>query len=231
MIGGGESRAGHYSPGWYCVGVSTAVRPGDAYRVEAFGEALALFRGRSGELGLLADECPHYGLPLVGARGRPVVRDDCIQCPWHGWRWSASGSLRAGGHRFGAIPRVRIPSWPVREAGGLIFAHHARPGEPAAPWAELVGQIAPAAGPDPFRRRVDDLGLRPAPTGDQFVPAVAAAPIDADLSRLVRSQLGPGLTVLRAYSGDLAVTQLIATTPVDRDTVRVFSSISWSVLS
>jgi nitrite reductase/ring-hydroxylating ferredoxin subunit len=207
------------------------VRPGDAYRVEAFGEALALFRGRLGEIGLLADECPHYGLPLVGARGRPVVRDDCIQCPWHGWRWSTSGSLRAGGHRFGATPRARIPSWPVREAGGLIFAHHGRPGEPAVPWAQLVGQLAPAAGPAPFRRRLDDLGLWPAPTGDQFVPAVAAAPVDADPGGRVLSHPGPGLTVLRAYSGDLAVTQLIAATPVDRDTVRVFSSITVSALS
>lgn len=99
------------------------------------GEPLVLFRNSSGALACLIDRCPHRGVALsLGAVGA----DGCIECPFHGWRFDASGQNRhvplnpdAKRDILGAIPV------PVREIGGLIWVYTApgasAPSEPAPP--------------------------------------------------------------------------------------------------
>jgi phenylpropionate dioxygenase-like ring-hydroxylating dioxygenase large terminal subunit len=55
------------------------------------GEVLVLFRERTGAARALVDRCAHRGMVL--SRGRVV--DDCIECPYHGWRYDGSGRVRA----------------------------------------------------------------------------------------------------------------------------------------
>lgn len=58
-------------------------------RVE--GEPLVLFRDRAGKPRALLDRCAHRGMAL--SAGRTV--GDCVECPYHGWRFDGEGRLRA----------------------------------------------------------------------------------------------------------------------------------------
>jgi len=75
---------------WYIAAPSVELRARPiARRVE--GEALVLFRDSTGAARALVDRCAHRGMALSGGR----VADDCIECPYHGWRYDGTGRLRA----------------------------------------------------------------------------------------------------------------------------------------
>jgi phenylpropionate dioxygenase-like ring-hydroxylating dioxygenase large terminal subunit len=55
------------------------------------GEPLVLFRDTAGKPHALRDRCAHRGMPLSCGR----VIEDCIECPYHGWRYDGAGAVRA----------------------------------------------------------------------------------------------------------------------------------------
>lgn len=90
--------------------------------VKILGENLALYRNDQGELGLVAERCPHRGASL--AYGIP--EDDGIRCPYHGWKFSRVGRcLEQPSEPDNSTfkYRVQIPAYPVQEMGGLIWAY------------------------------------------------------------------------------------------------------------
>jgi nitrite reductase/ring-hydroxylating ferredoxin subunit len=94
---------------------------GDPRRVELLGQSLVAFRGEDGEVGLLDEGCCHRGVSL--ALGR--VEGCGIRCLFHGWKFAADGTLleapNVADPRF--RERVRARAYPVREAGGLVWAY------------------------------------------------------------------------------------------------------------
>lgn len=90
-------------------------------RVEILGERLVAFRDSAGRIGLLDEGCPHRGASL--ALGR--VEHGGIRCLFHGWKFDVEGATLETPNC--ADPRVRArvvaPSYPVREAGGMIWAY------------------------------------------------------------------------------------------------------------
>src|SRR6185295_9719014 len=69
---------------------------------------LVVFRGQDGRVGVLDSRCPHLGSNLAGGR---VIRD-CIECPYHHFRFDRDGAWQtqalcarayATEERFGAI--------------------------------------------------------------------------------------------------------------------------------
>jgi 5,5'-dehydrodivanillate O-demethylase len=90
--------------------------------VTLLGENLALFRSDSGELGLVAQRCPHRGASL--AYGIP--EEDGLRCPYHGWKFARSGQcLEQPAEPADSTfkDRIRVPAYPVQEMGGLIWAY------------------------------------------------------------------------------------------------------------
>jgi len=90
-------------------------------KVRMLGQDFVLFRDTTGSAACLADTCVHRGASL----GLGKLKDGCIQCPYHGWRFDRDGrcikipSLGAGAR----VPaRARVDSYPVIERYGLIFA-------------------------------------------------------------------------------------------------------------
>ena len=55
--------------------------------VRVLGEDLVLFRDGAGRFGLLDRPCPHRGADLAFGR----CEDDGLRCPFHGWKFDASG--------------------------------------------------------------------------------------------------------------------------------------------
>jgi 5,5'-dehydrodivanillate O-demethylase len=90
------------------------------------GENFTLYRGENGTPHVVGDRCAHRGTQLsVG-----WIEGDSIRCLYHGWKYDASGQCveqPAEPKSFAAD--MCIPSYPVQEYLGLIFAYFGE-GEP-----------------------------------------------------------------------------------------------------
>ena len=112
---------------------------GDPRRVELLGQMLVAFRGDDGVVGLLDEACPHRGVSL--ALGR--VEGCSVRCLFHGWRFGVDGALLEAPNVAEPSFRTRVKarSYPVREAGGLIWAYlgpkELEPPFPHFPWFDV----------------------------------------------------------------------------------------------
>ncbi len=118
---------------WHPVATSSQLAEQPVLQVKLLGENLALYRSPKGEIGLIAQRCPHRGASL--AYGIP--EEGGLRCPYHGWKFDAQGQcieqpaeprLESGRALDGTADstfrhRVRTPAYPVQELGGLIFAY------------------------------------------------------------------------------------------------------------
>ncbi|MCU9953602.1 MULTISPECIES: Rieske 2Fe-2S domain-containing protein [Burkholderia] len=90
-------------------------------RVRLLGEQYVAFRDSNGQVGLLEELCMHRGASL--ALGR--VEEGGIRCLYHGWKFSVSGAvMETPNHadpKYAA--RMKAPAFPVREAGGIVWAY------------------------------------------------------------------------------------------------------------
>ena len=74
---------------WYAILESDEVKTRKPIGVTRMGEKLVAWRDTRGMVTVMSDKCPHRGVQLsVG-----VLKGDCIQCPYHGWKWDMDGSL------------------------------------------------------------------------------------------------------------------------------------------
>jgi 5,5'-dehydrodivanillate O-demethylase oxygenase subunit len=91
-------------------------------KVRLLGEDLVLFRTRTGELGLIAEQCPHRRASFL--HGIPTERG--IRCPYHGWEFNAAGAcLHQPFETDNACFRdtVATDAYPVQEMGGVLFTY------------------------------------------------------------------------------------------------------------
>ena len=90
-------------------------------RVRLMGENLVLFRDTQGRVGLMAEHCMHRGTSLFYGRN-----EECgLRCIYHGWKYDVDGRvLDTPAEPTGSTfkERVRHPSYPTHEAGGIVFA-------------------------------------------------------------------------------------------------------------
>jgi 5,5'-dehydrodivanillate O-demethylase len=107
---------------WHPVAATATLDAEPVLPVKLLGENLALYRSPTGELGLIAERCPHRGASMVYG----IPEEGGLRCPYHGWKFSGSGACM----EQPAEPpdstfrhRVRIPAYPVQELGGLIWAY------------------------------------------------------------------------------------------------------------
>jgi len=110
--------------------------------VRLLGEDLVAFRDTRGRVGLVDERCPHRLASLVIARN-----EDCgLTCLYHGWKFDVDGNcvdMPTEPEGYGFKNRVRITSYPTREAGGIVWTCLA-PGEeppfPAFGWTALPAE-------------------------------------------------------------------------------------------
>ncbi len=105
--------------GWFVVGLSHELLPGEVKPVRYFDRDLVLYRTESGEARLWDAHCPHLGAHL-GYGG--TVIGETIRCPFHHFRFDGQG-------RCVEVPGCdRIPAtaqaapWRVVEHNGAIMA-------------------------------------------------------------------------------------------------------------
>jgi 5,5'-dehydrodivanillate O-demethylase len=113
---------------WQPVYCSHELSPEEAVPVHVLDESFTLYRGHSGTPYLVGYRCAHRGTQLSVGR----VEDDCIRCFYHGWKYAGSGQcVEQPAESKPFADTVTIPSYPVREYLGLIFAYLGS-GEPPA---------------------------------------------------------------------------------------------------
>ena len=111
-----ESAFPEYPESWYllCRSSDLEHRPAS---LQALGRDLVAFRTDSGSLVVMDGRCSHLGADL----GRGHVRGECIECPFHGWRYDTSGNCvhMPGGHEIPSAARQKV--YPAAERHGLVF--------------------------------------------------------------------------------------------------------------
>jgi phenylpropionate dioxygenase-like ring-hydroxylating dioxygenase large terminal subunit len=94
---------------------------GDPVHVELLGESFVAFRDSSGNVGMLDEYCCHRGASLTVGR----VEKCGIRCIYHGWLFATDGTVletpNVPDPRF--KDRFKAKSYPVREAGGMVWAY------------------------------------------------------------------------------------------------------------
>ena len=98
----------------------------DPVHVELLGENFVAFRDSEGKVGLLDEYCCHRGASLTLGRA-----ENCgLRCIYHGWLFAADGTVLETPNVSNPTfkTRFKAKAFPVREAGGVIWAYI---GEPA----------------------------------------------------------------------------------------------------
>lgn len=112
---------------------------GDPQDVLVAGENFVAWRDTAGRPALFEDACLHRGASLLLAR----AEGDGLRCIYHGWKFATDGSVLDTPNV--ADPtykhRLRGRTFPVREAGGMLWAYLGAAGQepdfPRWPWMSL----------------------------------------------------------------------------------------------
>jgi phthalate 4,5-dioxygenase oxygenase subunit len=116
----GQLMRRHWVPA--CLSEEVAERDGPPVRVRLFGEDLVAFRDTQGRLGLLDEFCPHRRASLVYGRN-----EECgLRCLYHGWKIDVEGNVTempSEPNEVKLVERVKHKSYPLREAGGLVWVY------------------------------------------------------------------------------------------------------------
>lgn len=109
-----------FARGWYLICWSRDLDPASVKPLRYMARDFVLYRGESGQARLLDGHCPHLGAHL-GHGG--CVRGEEIECPFHAWRFAASGKCSAIPYAKRIPPKAKLRSYPVREHSGMILAY------------------------------------------------------------------------------------------------------------
>jgi phenylpropionate dioxygenase-like ring-hydroxylating dioxygenase large terminal subunit len=106
---------------WYPICTSDELQGGEPLRSMLLGMSYVAFRDSDGNAHVLADTCVHRG----GSLSKGKVIDDCIACPYHGWRFGGDGKctlVPSLGPDAKPPARAKVDSYPVEEKYGIVFA-------------------------------------------------------------------------------------------------------------
>ena len=121
-----------FATSWYVIGWSEEFEQGQSKPLHYFGEELVGYRDDNGEIHVLTGHCKHLGAHL--GHGGKVV-GDCIECPFHGWRWGPDGKHAYMPSEPGrTMKTMKLRSYPIHESHGVVFMWYHPHGE-APRWA------------------------------------------------------------------------------------------------
>jgi phthalate 4,5-dioxygenase oxygenase subunit len=102
---------------------------GPPLRVRLLGEELLAFRDTAGQVGLVAEACPHRRASLYFGRNEAGG----LRCAYHGWKFDTAGRCVDMPNEAPDCPfrnKVRLPAYPCRERNGVIWAYLGPRAEP-----------------------------------------------------------------------------------------------------
>jgi len=118
-----------FARGWHCLGLANGFRDGRPHAVEAFGTKLVVFADSAGTLRVLDAFCRHMG----GDLSMGTIKGDEVACPFHDWRWDASGRCVQVPYATRIPPRARTRAWLTLEENRQLFVWNDPEGAPPPP--------------------------------------------------------------------------------------------------
>ena len=235
-----------YPNGWFAVGYSDALAPGEVKPITYFGRDLALWRGEDGNAHVVDAHCPHLGAHLAyGGR----VEGDNLRCPFHAWRFGADGICNEIPYAKRIPTKAKLVAWDTCEANGFVFAYHHAEGKPASAPIPSIPECGDPDWAEPVRARwlvksrMYDMGENPvdaqhfqylhggiAPDFRQESDGHGGVRNVADLDMptpqgaihgsITSEGYGPGFGIVNV-KGVLHTIIVMANTPIDDQTVEV----------
>jgi phenylpropionate dioxygenase-like ring-hydroxylating dioxygenase large terminal subunit len=104
---------------WYACEFSAAVTD-QPKQVRMLNQRFVLYRNSLGQVVALNDQCPHRGSAL----SLGWVKDDCIHCPYHGWKFQEDGrciNIPSSGSDVPIPKQAQVKTYPVQEKHGYIW--------------------------------------------------------------------------------------------------------------
>ena len=106
---------------WYPICTREELKTTEPLSVQILGLPFVAFRDMEGKAHVLANTCVHRG----GSLSKGWVKDGCLVCPYHGWRYSGDGKCQLvpsleNGSKIPA--RAKVDSYPVQEQYDIVFA-------------------------------------------------------------------------------------------------------------
>lgn len=116
-----------YPYSWYAVAFSADLKPGGLVSTRFLDREIVIFRTRSGNVHAAEAYCPHLGANL----GDGSVEGDEVRCPYHGFKFGASGACVYSPYGV-APPAARLGMLETRDIAGVVMVWHGPAGE--TPW-------------------------------------------------------------------------------------------------
>jgi phthalate 4,5-dioxygenase len=113
----------------------------DPVRVRLLGEDLIAFRDSNGQIGLVANNCPHRGASLFFGRNE----ESGLRCVYHGWKFDVTGQcvdMPNEPAESDFRTKVRAVAYPTAEKAGVVWAYLG-PVEKQPPLPDLEWMRAP----------------------------------------------------------------------------------------
>jgi phthalate 4,5-dioxygenase len=109
---------------WIPVLFSTELAEPDCapLRVRLLGEDLIAFRDSDGQIGMVAQNCPHRGASLFFGRNEEAG----LRCVYHGWKFNAEGAcvdMPNEPPESNFKHRVRVTAYPCQERNGIVWTY------------------------------------------------------------------------------------------------------------
>jgi phenylpropionate dioxygenase-like ring-hydroxylating dioxygenase large terminal subunit len=95
---------------------------GTPMRLRLLAENLIAFRSTSGQVGIVADACPHRGASLFFGRNE----EHGLRCVYHGWKFDLTGAcvdMPSEPAESNFKTKVRAAAYPCRERGGIVWTY------------------------------------------------------------------------------------------------------------
>jgi vanillate O-demethylase monooxygenase subunit len=110
---------------WHPVAYSEEIGGESSFPAKLLGESIVVWREENGQPHAMRDLCIHRGTAL--SLGHLV--DDCIVCPYHGWRYDSTGAcvLIPQTANENVPSKARVDSYHCQERYGLIWVAMANP--------------------------------------------------------------------------------------------------------
>ena len=126
---------GKLSNCWHPVAYSEEIGGESPFPAKLLGESIVVWREENGQPHAMRDLCIHRGTAL--SLGHLV--DDCIVCPYHGWRYDSTGAcvLIPQTANENVPSKARVDNYHCQERYGLIWVAMADPVYPLPSVPEL----------------------------------------------------------------------------------------------
>ena len=110
---------------WHPVAYSDEVESDKPYSAKLLDESIVVWRDDAGDSHAVRDLCIHRGTALSLGH----VADNCIVCPYHGWRYDSSGAcvLIPQTENPNIPPKARVDGYHCKEKYGLVWVALADP--------------------------------------------------------------------------------------------------------